>query len=178
MRLKSFARQRSLQQEATMEIKDLFTPEEWQELRDTLLLPAAAVMAGDLSGISGLAQEGKALYTELSRVAADPDGNPLAQALVVEILNQENSTTEDGAPMQAEKDLETLYQRLTVLLDLVNSRVTPEVASGFRDWLYQIAVSTAEAAREGGFLGIGSTLVSDDEGLVLSRLAEILGVTP
>jgi hypothetical protein len=178
MRLKSCAGQCSLQQEANMEIKDLFTPEEWQEVRNTPLLPAAAVMAGDLSGISGLAQEGKALYSELSRVAADPDGNPLAQALVTEILSQENPSTEDGAPMQAEKDLETLYQRLAVLLELVNNRVTPEVASGFRDWLYQIAVLTAEAAREGGFLGFGSTLVSDDEGLVLARLAEILGVTP
>jgi hypothetical protein len=161
-----------------MGIKDLFTPEEWVEVREIPLLPAAAVMAGDLSGISGLAQEGKALYTELTRVAADSDGNPLAQALVAEILSQENSPAEDSAPMQAEKDLETLYQRLAVLLDVVNSRVTPEVASGFTAWLYQIAVSTAEAAREGGFLGIGSKQVSDDEGKVLVRLAEILGITP
>lgn len=161
-----------------MQIQSQFSPEEWNEILTAPLLTAAAVMAVDLSGISGLVQEGKALYAELSQVVSDPEANPLSQAVVAEILSRATSDEDAGVPMQAEKDLETLYSRLEALLDLAASRVPPEVLSGFRRWLYQIAVATAGAAREGGFLGIGSVSVSDDERQVLARLASILGVTP
>ncbi len=40
----------------------------------------------------------------------------------------------------------------------------------------QAAKDAAEAAKEGGFLGIGAVRVSEGEGAMLAQLGEILGV--
>ena len=42
----------------------------------------------------------------------------------------------------------------------------------------QAAEDAAAAAKEGGFLGIGATRVSEGETAMLARLREILGVEP
>jgi hypothetical protein len=53
---------------------------------------------------------------------------------------------------------------------LLNTKATPEEASEVRAWLAKIAQATAEAAREGGFLGFGPTSVSDEEKAALGML--------
>ena len=54
---------------------------------------------------------------------------------------------------------------------------SPEEAEAFKAYLIDIATKTAEASREGGFLGIGATRVSDQERAAMSQLADTLGVT-
>ena len=49
-------------------------------------------------------------------------------------------------------------------------------ASSYTNLLMSIATKVAEAAKEGGFLGVGGTLVSDDEKKALSEIAGALGV--
>ena len=49
-------------------------------------------------------------------------------------------------------------------------------ASSYSNLLMSIATRVAEAAKEGGFLGIGGTQVSDDEKKALSEIAVALGV--
>ena len=43
-------------------------------------------------------------------------------------------------------------------------------------WLYRVAVATAEAAKEGDFMGIGGVRVNDAEKAALAELAAILQV--
>ena len=54
---------------------------------------------------------------------------------------------------------------------------SPAEADEFKQWLMTIANRTAEAAKEGGFLGIGGTQVSDKEKAGLAALATALGVS-
>jgi hypothetical protein len=65
------------------------------------------------------------------------------------------------------KCIETLRQ----LGALVDSKA-PGDAAAFKGWLRQISQHVAEAATEGGFLGIGGVAVSDAE---KATLAEISG---
>jgi len=54
---------------------------------------------------------------------------------------------------------------------------SPAEADEFKQWLMTIATRTSEAAKEGGFLGIGGAKVSEKEKTELAALASALGVS-
>ncbi|HEY7094786.1 MAG TPA: hypothetical protein VH393_16505 [Ktedonobacterales bacterium] len=54
---------------------------------------------------------------------------------------------------------------------------SPAEADEFKQWLMTIANRTAEAGKEGGFLGIGGTRVSEKEKTELAALASALGAS-
>jgi len=56
------------------------------------------------------------------------------------------------------------------------STKSEEDGEAYRKWLVYLVQSTAEGSREGGFLGIGSVLVSDQEEAALDELAKALGI--
>ena len=56
------------------------------------------------------------------------------------------------------------------------ARRPPLKTTAFKRWLADIARATAEAGREGGFLGIGSVTVSDKEEVALTTLRRELGI--
>lgn len=53
---------------------------------------------------------------------------------------------------------------------------SPDEAKDYAQYLVYIARITAESSKEGGFLGIGATRVSEQETAAIQRLAEALGV--
>ena len=57
-------------------------------------------------------------------------------------------------------------------------RKAPGNAQGFKRWLLATARHAAEAAKEGGVLGIGGVSVSDAEQAALAEVAGALGITP
>ena len=58
----------------------------------------------------------------------------------------------------------------------VVAQKSPAEAEEYKRWLVLLAQKTAEAAKEGGFLGIGFTRVIDAEVTALKDLAAALGV--
>ena len=58
----------------------------------------------------------------------------------------------------------------------ITVRETPEEAATFRAWILQSAQDAANAAKEGGFLGIGAVRVSEGEEKMLAQLRENLGL--
>jgi Ni,Fe-hydrogenase I small subunit len=54
---------------------------------------------------------------------------------------------------------------------------SPDEAKDYAQYLVYIARVTAESSKEGGFLGIGATRVSEQESAAIDRLAEALGVS-
>ena len=61
---------------------------------------------------------------------------------------------------------------LTAVRDIVAARATDEETAAFGQWLVATAQSAAEAAKEGGFMGIGAQLVSEREQEMLERVRE------
>jgi hypothetical protein len=60
--------------------------------------------------------------------------------------------------------------------ELLAKKATPEEASEIKQWLANVAKATAEATKEGGFLGFGGTLVSDEEKAALTTVNSTLGL--
>ena len=52
----------------------------------------------------------------------------------------------------------------------------PDDAPTFKEWLREISQHVAEAAKEGGFLGIGGVLVSEAERATLTEISSALGL--
>jgi hypothetical protein len=60
--------------------------------------------------------------------------------------------------------------------EILDAKATPEEAAAFRQWILQAAQASADAAKEGGFMGIGATRVSEGEKAMIAKLGEVLGV--
>jgi hypothetical protein len=56
-------------------------------------------------------------------------------------------------------------------------RVIMSKQTDYKRWLLSLAQKTAEASKEGGFLGVGGTLVSDEETHAVDNLASALGMS-
>jgi len=50
-------------------------------------------------------------------------------------------------------------------------------AEAYKTWLLSVASKVSQAAKEGGFFGIGGTAVSSDEQAALKQLADVLGMS-
>lgn len=67
-----------------------------------------------------------------------------------------------------------LLQRCAVATDDILSRVPVDWSNGFRDWLLATAFAIVSAAGTGGFLGIGSTRVTEPESAYMTALRQAL----
>jgi len=60
--------------------------------------------------------------------------------------------------------------------DLLAQKASPEEATEVKQWLAGVAKATAEATKEGGFLGFGGVLVSEEEKAALATVNSTLGL--
>ena len=71
---------------------------------------------------------------------------------------------------------EQVVEELGRVNEILDAKATPEEAAAFRQWILQAAQASADAAKEGGFMGIGATRVSEGEKAMIAKLGEVLGV--
>lgn len=153
--------------------KSDFSVEEWDLLRQAPLASSMVIAAASPSGPVGLMKESMAA----SRVVIDSAQNartPLLQALTQDLkqaMTMPRRPEGGGASAIMESALNTLRQTS----ELLDRKASPEEADEVKQWLGTIARKTAEAAKEGGFLGVGGTLVSDKEQEALASIGSALG---
>jgi hypothetical protein len=78
-----------------------------------------------------------------------------------------------ATPGQIQQAAAEILRRTSTLL---STRATPEETAEIKVWLAEVAQATAEAAKEGGFLGFGGASVSDQEKAALTMLNTALGL--
>ncbi len=156
--------------------KSDFTPEAWRTLLMGPLATNLYIIVADPS-VFGAIKESFALTKELADVQTDPNAPELLRFMVADLLDKD--TVRDLMP-DLKGHPETVRARLRELIDAavaqLNEKAAPEESAEIRRWMLNLAERTASAAREGGFLTIGSVRVSDQEKQALAELAEILGV--
>lgn len=74
-----------------------------------------------------------------------------------------------------EKLREHLLADSTEVSQLLADKATPEEAREYKEWAMTIAGNVAKAAKEGGFLGIGGTQISEGETQAFAQIADALG---
>jgi len=105
-------------------------------------------------------------------------GDGLVSAVVNEITTREGierakpTDIQGKSPDQARAYALDQLKQVAALL----RQKAPGDATAFSQWLQEVAERVASAAKEGGFLGFGGTLVSEQEKAALRDTAAALGI--
>jgi hypothetical protein len=152
-----------------------YTREEWELLLRAPMMAAMAIVAASPSGPIGILKEmfavGKGFLTE-----AEGTTNRLVAAVVADV----KAGSRPSMPAERPRELAVVKEQALAASRAVATLLgqkAPGEAEGFKRWLLATARHAAEAAREGGFLGIGGVQVSDAEKAALADVAGALGVT-
>lgn len=151
-----------------------YTEDEWATLRRAPLVAGLAVTLADPGGPIEITKESMAA---LKAVGAPPSDDELLVAVSQDAMareqRHENLVKEIG--LKGATARQQVVDELTRANGILSAKATPEEAAAFRTWLVQTAQAAAEAAKEGGFLGIGAVRVSEGEQAMLDQLRGILG---
>lgn len=162
-----------------MTTKADYTEEQWEELIMAPVLSGMLIITSDLAVTSVMGEMAGMMKAVVNQPV--PDGaQELVGSLVADIKakseNKEKLETPDTKGQDAEKIIAEMLQQLADVSALLDEKSSPEEAAGFKQWIMGVAEATAEAGREGGFLGIGSVRVSDKEKAMLDRISEALNL--
>lgn len=170
--------------------KDTFTFEEWGEIISIPSLAGSMIMVSDL-GITSMFGETKAMMEAMLRLATEGAATSSLLAAMKEQLTAQPTDEQKSAAKQmqeaqkeATKDVKSKEQMKEMIMKhmqettdmMVAKGATPEDMLAFKNLVYGVAVATAEAGREGGFLGIGSKRVSEKEEKALVEIKTALGI--
>jgi hypothetical protein len=163
-----------------MASKQNFKPDEWTKILESTMLAGMAVSAAEPSGLWGALKEAFASSSALAAAKSDAGSNELIKAVVADFETKEGTSAVKEALRQhlagakpadaVQRSLANLREVSTILNDKA-----PQDAAGFKAWLQAISQNVAEAASEGGFLGIGGVQVSDAEKATLADISKALG---
>src|SRR5919106_4945593 len=157
-----------------------FTLEEWQRI---LSLPQVASLYLALASPSnplGLAQEMIASTKGIVEALKSSSGNELIDAVAADIREKAEKREKLEPPLQTSNDLNKMKaQCLQACRDVaaVLLQKAPADAPAYKQWVYQAAQNSANAAKEGGVFGIGGERVSEAETAALKEIAMALDIS-
>jgi hypothetical protein len=166
-----------------MATKSDFTSQEWETLRDAPHYVALAVATAGASGPFGSIKE--AFAPAAAIVEAAKGSNDLLRSICDRAeLKAAQQAVKGSITAQDIKDMKSLRTELQKLAEdkaraastILQEKSTGQDGDTYRSFLVKIAEKTANAAKEGGFLGFGGEWVSKDEKAVLSRITEAVEV--
>jgi hypothetical protein len=159
-----------------MSTKNDYSAEEWKAIAAAPVAAGLFISLSDAGGPVGSAKEALAVGRAITESAAS--GPEIVKALADSIRSAGDRPELPEVPKGDRATMKAaLLSQLTTAATAVASK-SPAEADAYNMWLYSVATKVSEAAKEGGFLGFGGTLVSDEEREGLRQLAETLGVRP
>lgn len=159
-----------------------YTDAEWELLLEVPPLVGTAVMLAGRSGI-GTTKEAFAVASGVLDGREGYESNELIQALIdARVVDKQRSRAEQvsgnpylGKPPEEIRDLTVVKCRQVA--DLLTTKASSETeANEFKQWTVSVGEKVANAAKEGGFLGIGGERVSAEEKAVLAEFNKALGL--
>jgi hypothetical protein len=160
--------------------KSSFTPEEWSRLVASPVVASMAITAADPGGLWSLLQESMSSGWALLEAKQNAQANPLVKAVADDITNTEtrNAVRESFQAQFKGSQFADVKRKAIEELGAVSHLLdakAPDEAASFKSWLWSVAQKSAEAGKEGGFLGFGGVAVSDAEKATLAEIGTALG---
>jgi hypothetical protein len=160
-----------------MTTKSDYTEREWAGLVRAPITVGSYIIVADLS-VMAMFSETQGMLKAIQAQQVPDAAKDLVAAVVAEIAGMA-SRKEKLEPPQVEKGQDPRPQIMEELmkdLAVLDAKSTPDEKAGFCAWLLTVADATAEAGREGGFLGIGAVRVSEQEKAALEELKQAFGL--
>ena len=157
-----------------MTAKADYTPEEWTALVRSPFIAGVAISFADPGGPIELMKETSAVLKTITKPSADqPELVAAVKAELTEMLSHRTNPIGDFKPKGPGAGQQVLDE-LSAVNATLSAKATPEEAGAFRAWLNTAAQDAANAAKEGGFVGIGAVRVSEREEQMLEEIAKVL----
>jgi len=152
--------------EATV-VKARYSADQWATVRLAPMAVAQAVMAASPSGMIGRSKE---LAAATSAIAAGKEAAS-PTSLVSLAFDTDLTSTEIDVLKQNPAPATTLIRDAVAAV----STNSPADSSDYGRFLVNVATQVAEASKEGGFLGVGGTRVSEDEQKAIDQVRRAVG---
>jgi hypothetical protein len=161
-----------------------YSDEEWGTLIAAPVAVIAAVIGSSPGGPVAIMQEVAAAVKTFERAAEQRRANPLIVALLVTLKGKFDAVmggpgdpaTDQVDIMELGRDPERAVASVAAARELLDRKAPAEYGHELRVWLYELANAVAQAAPEGGFLGMGGEQVNAKERAILASIAQALGV--
>ncbi len=154
-----------------MTTKSDFTEDEWSRI---VRAPFVAGMAISLADPGGPIEATKETMATLKSATNPPSREQLLAevALDVQGMTQQRQSPLGGYRPTAEGTPwgEQVLEELRAVQALVAAKAAPDEAAAFGRWMVTAAQAAADAAKEGGFMGIGAQRVSEREEAMLDQV--------
>jgi hypothetical protein len=152
-----------------------YTPDEWKTVCAAPVSAGLLVSISDISGPVGMAKEAISIVKTVSEAAAQTSSEVI-RSIALEMQARRGKPDMPDLPGDRAAARTALIDVCKRAADLVAQK-SPGEADEYRRLLLTLARGTAEASKEGGFLGIGGTQVSEDERNAVSELERALGAS-
>ena len=152
-----------------------FTPEEWERLGRAPFVAAVAITLSDPGGPIEAFKETNAALKTVVEAAQDGTHGEFVQAVARDVAEKARHRHNPLAGFKPDRarPLDDILDEMRAVNALLLAKTTPEETEQFSEWLKAAAQGAAQAAKEGGFLGIHAERVSEREQQMLERLGEI-----
>src|SRR5262245_41322353 len=160
-----------------MVTKNDFSPADWNTLRDTPYLVGFATLQAGASGL-GTIKELFALSqgiveNQASDLALVRDLTAMGEVQAAQSSLKQSFGGAEGKP-SPESVRRRALEQVRSSIAILGKNCSQEETTAYRRMLYGIAEKVANAAREGGFLGLGGTPISEGERSFLDELRTTL----
>ncbi|MEZ4519871.1 MAG: hypothetical protein R3C44_24585 [Chloroflexota bacterium] len=163
-----------------MSTQDTFSADEWAAIIGAPMLAGSFIAISD-PGITSLVGETSAMMKAITSGEVPAGASDLVNSIIASFKEMAESKEKLEMPdITDEKDpaaaKAALLADVKKAVDSVAAKGSADEAAGYKQWIMSVANATAEAAKEGGFMGIGGTRVSDQEKAALAELGATMGV--
>jgi len=157
-----------------MATKADFSDEVWAQISTlpmNVMIAAAISQSDDSTDSRKEMQAGMAELAQAEKVHA---GSELIQAILADLKVQEaEGKIDHDVTMSAEEAAAFTQKTLdacAVAVMEISKKSSEQEAADFAGWIHNIAEQTVQAAKSGGFLGIGADEVSESENVFIAQL--------
>jgi hypothetical protein len=154
-----------------------YTQDQVEKLMAAPMLISMYIMGSSLSGPVGLVKEMMAGVETAMQTAKDAAPDSVMGALFSEEnmkaqqskMQQETSESTQGAE-NMDQAKEKMLGQVKEAVGIIMEKGTPAEIAAYKRLMVAVAENVAHAAKEGGFMGIGGTLVNDAEKTAISDI--------
>lgn len=147
-----------------------FADDDWAKIQLAPLAAAALVVSASPSGKGDTAAELEAAAAAVNsaRAAARPEA-------LLSVAFPQKVSAADISKFMNETPRAAMTGTIKTATDVVGRNLDTEQLAAYQAMILQVAQTAAEAAKEGGFLGMGKKLISDEEQAALDEISAAVG---
>lgn len=147
-----------------------FNAEEWSTLVEAPVLAGMRVVT---AGRGGTIRESMAMGKVYAAARQEHGESELLDDLVSSPPTMEPQRVGSSGDIKGAAE-----ERLREAVAILETKATADEVEAYRSFVLELAEAVASAHKEGGFMGVGGTEISEDERRALDEIATTLGASP